>query len=66
MKIKITKVYNVNIDFLSYVLNNFDKLPNDISKFEESLSEMLSNCCEDYEYYENVEELYRKIKSILM
>ena len=66
MKIAITKVYNVDNLFLSYILRNFDKLPNNLSDFEESLSEMLSDFCEDYEYYENVEELYRKIKSILV
>lgn len=66
MKIEITKVYNVDNHFLSYILRNFGEFPNNLSDFEESLSQILSDYCEDYEYYENIEELYRKIKSILV
>ena len=45
---------------------NFEKLPNTLSGFEQSLDEMLSDYCEDYEYYKNTEDLYKKIKSILV
>jgi len=65
MKIAITKVYEVNTTFLGFLFHNIDKMPDNLSDFEESLSEVLSDYCEDYEYYENIEELYRKVKSIL-
>ena len=65
MKIAITKVYEVDTIFLSFLFHNIDKLPNNLSDFEKSLSEILSDYCEDYEYYENKEELYDKMKYIL-
>jgi hypothetical protein len=65
MKIAITKVYEVDTTFLGFLFHNIDEMPDNLSDFEESLSEVLSNYVEDYEYYENIEELYRKVKSIL-
>ena len=65
MKITISKVYNIDKNFLSYLFDNMDKMPTNLTDFEEYISECVQDFCEDYIYYENTEELYRKVKSLL-
>lgn len=65
MKIAITKVYEVNTTFLSFLFHNIDEMPDNFLKFTDILENELQNYAEDEIYYKNVKELYEKMKCIL-
>lgn len=65
MKITICKEYEVNSDFLAYLFDNMDKIPDKLGSFENEIIDILSEYCEDSEYCKNVSELYERIKFIL-
>jgi len=65
MKITICKEYEVNNEFLAYLFDNIDKIPDKLGSFENEIIEILSGYCEDSEYCKNVNELYDRIKFIL-
>lgn len=65
MKIAITKVYEVDTTFLSFLLHNIDEMPDNFLEFTDILEKELQNFGEDEIYYKNVKELYEKMKSIL-
>lgn len=65
MKITICKEYEVNSDFLAYLFDNMDKIPDKLEIFEDEIIDIFSEYCEDSEYCINTNELYERIKSIL-
>lgn len=65
MKIAITKVYEVDTTFLSFLFHNIDEMPDNLLEFTDILEDELKNYGEDETHYKNVEELYQKMKCIL-
>lgn len=65
MKIAITKVYEVNTNFLSFLFCNIDEMPDNLLEFTDILKNKIQNYSEDEICYKNVGELYEKIKYIL-
>ena len=65
MKIAITKVYEVDTNFLSFLFRNIDEIPDNFLEFTDILEKELQSYGEDEIYYKNVEKLYEKMKDIL-
>lgn len=65
MKIAITKVYEVDTTFLSFLFHNIDEMPESLLEFTDILEKNLQDYGEDETYYKNVEKLYEKMKDIL-
>ncbi len=65
MKIAITKVYEVDTTFLSFLFHNIDGMPDNFLEFTDILEKELQDYGEDETYYKNVEELYEKMKCLL-
>lgn len=65
MKIAITKIYEVDTTFLSFLFHNIDEMPDNFLEFTDILENELKNYGEDETYYNNVKELYEKMKDIL-
>lgn len=65
MKIAITKVYEVDTTFLSFLFHSIDEMPDNLLEFTDILENELQNYGEDETHYKNVEVLYEKMKSLL-
>ena len=65
MIISITKVYEVDTTFLSFLFRNIDEMPDNLLEFTNTLVDELKDYGEDETYCKNVEVLYEKMKYIL-